>query len=47
MLPRIFAMILVLAAAGCASVNPVPFTGPSGRQGLDGHGLGVGQAREG
>ncbi|MFM7010969.1 MAG: hypothetical protein ACKO0Z_16880 [Betaproteobacteria bacterium] len=27
------AVILALAVAGCASVNPIPFTGPSGRQG--------------
>ena len=27
------AMIFALAAAGCASVNPVPITGPSGRPG--------------
>ena len=26
-------VILALAAAGCASVNPVPFTGPGGRHG--------------
>ncbi len=33
MLSRMIAGAVVLAAAGCASVNPVPFTGPSGRQG--------------
>lgn len=33
MLSRVIAAVVVLAAAGCASVNPVPITGPSGRQG--------------
>jgi len=33
MLSRVIAAVVVLAAAGCVSVNPVPITGPSGRPG--------------
>ena len=40
------AAILVLAAAGCASVNPVPITGPSGRQGYAMQCSGMGRSIE-
>jgi len=40
------AMILALTAAGCASVNPVPFTGPSGRQGYAMQCSGMGRSIE-
>ena len=40
------AMILALAATGCASVNPVPFTGPSGRQGYAMQCSGMGRSIE-
>ena len=39
-------VILALAAAGCASVNPVPFTGPSGRQGYAMQCSGMGRSIE-
>ena len=38
--------ILALAAAGCASVNPVPITGPSGRPGYAMQCSGMGRSIE-
>ena len=46
MLSRMVAGAVVLAAAGCASVNPVPFTGPSGRQGYAMQCSGMGRSIE-
>lgn len=46
MLLRVFAVAIVLSAAGCASVNPVPFTGPSGRQGYAMQCSGMGRSIE-
>ena len=40
------AMIFALAAAGCASVNPVPITGPSGRPGYAMQCSGMGRSIE-
>ena len=40
------AMTFALTAAGCASVNPVPFTGPSGRQGYAMQCSGMGRSIE-
>lgn len=40
------AAVVVLATAGCASVNPVPITGPSGRQGYAMQCSGMGRSIE-
>ena len=40
------AMIFALAAAGCASVNPIPITGPSGRPGYAMQCSGMGRSIE-
>ena len=46
MLSRAIAAVVVLATAGCASVNPVPITGPSGRPGYAMQGSGMGRSIE-
>ena len=46
MLSRVIAAAVVLTAAGCASVNPVPITGPSGRQGYAMQCSGMGRSIE-
>ena len=46
MLSRAIAAVVVLAAAGCASVNPVPITGPSGRPGYAMQCSGMGRSIE-
>ena len=46
MLSRIIAAAVVLTTAGCASVNPVPITGPSGRQGYAMQCSGMGRSIE-
>ena len=40
------AMIFALAAAGCASANPIPITGPSGRPGYAMQCSGMGRSIE-
>ena len=40
------AMIFALVAAGCASVNPIPITGPSGRPGYAMQCSGMGRSIE-
>jgi len=46
MLSRVIAAVVVLAAAGCVSVNPVPITGPSGRPGYAMQCSGMGRSIE-
>lgn len=46
MLSRAIAAVVVLATAGCASVNPVPITGPSGRPGYAMQCSGMGRSIE-
>lgn len=46
MLSRIIAAAVVLTAAGCAAVSPVPITGPSGLQGYAMQCSGIGRSIE-
>ena len=46
MLSKVIAAVVVLATAGCASVNPVPITGPSGRPGYAMQSSGMGRSIE-